>query len=345
MAPSDILALAKQGEPKVIAALLNHSLKPKGIVARVTRQERLLHILLEAERPLNHQSMVALIAKGLHNLNVETIDTVKVYARQIGQKSVAWVQQIQLGLEHGSQDFLTTQQHFSKQPPQSNQIIASPDTSLMNDLTPDISSHSVSAAKQPGQDIADLPIQPAKTSYEIIASPDTIADEVTQRKHHDMPEPIMMAEPEIVTDSSEAIAMPKQMSANEAIDTPQAFLAPEQVQSELSSIVGSNEPLDFDEDEDTNVPDILRRPEAVILLILISIMFFWDLYLDLVEDVNTDAPRSGRELARRLGVNSSTISRRKDREGFSEWTKSLDPKSIAWTYKDGIFIPQAPKGD
>jgi hypothetical protein len=349
MAANDILALAKRGEPKVIAALLNHSLKPKGIAARVTRQDYLLHVLLESERPLNQQSMMALIAKGLQNLNVETIDAVKVYARQIGQKSVAWVQQIQLGLEHGSEHSVAVQHHFSEQPPQSNQksnqksnqTIASPDTSLMNDLTPDISIHSVSSAEQPVQDIAELPIQPAETSDAIMASPNTMAEQVIPRENHGMPEPMMMAEREIVTDSSEAIATPEIMSADEAITTAEAFLAPEKAQSEdLSSIVVGNRTIDFDEDEDTNIADILQRPEAVILLILISVLFFWDLYLDLVEDANTDAPRSGRELARRLGVNSSTISRRKDREGFSEWTKSLDPEGIAWTYRDGIFIPQ-----
>lgn len=37
-------------------------------------------------------------------------------------------------------------------------------------------------------------------------------------------------------------------------------------------------------------------------------------------------------LAKRLGVSHSSISRQKDKEGFSEWSQSRDPDGVAWRY-------------
>jgi hypothetical protein len=99
----------------------------------------------------------------------------------------------------------------------------------------------------------------------------------------------------------------------------------------------SNAPSD-DLPEETQA--LLRRPEAVVLILFVSLLMLWQLYLDFIEDANLDKPLSGRELARRLGVNSSTISRRKDREDFPTWAQDLDPDGIAWIHQDGLFVAQ-----
>ncbi len=83
-----------------------------------------------------------------------------------------------------------------------------------------------------------------------------------------------------------------------------------------------------------------QRPEAVVLLVFVSIFMIWQLYLDLMEEAAPGGTLSARKLAQRLEVNQSTISRRKEREDFTEWTQRLDPDGIAWAYVDGAFCPK-----
>ena len=88
------------------------------------------------------------------------------------------------------------------------------------------------------------------------------------------------------------------------------------------------------------IQDLLDRPEAIVVVIVAFMVAFWQLYLALLEEPDGDAFLSGRGLARRLGVDPSTISRRKDRADFSEWSQGLDPEGIAWIYLQGNFVPQ-----
>lgn len=46
-------------------------------------------------------------------------------------------------------------------------------------------------------------------------------------------------------------------------------------------------------------------------------------------------------LARRLGVNGSTVLKNRDKPTFEEWTRGKDPDAIAWKYDDRLklFIP------
>jgi hypothetical protein len=73
MTQENMLKLAKQGNPKALAVMLNQSLQPKGITA-----------------------MVSYIHNGLIKLEVESIKTVKVYGRQTGDESSAWSQKFEL---------------------------------------------------------------------------------------------------------------------------------------------------------------------------------------------------------------------------------------------------------
>jgi hypothetical protein len=49
---------------------------------------------------------------------------------------------------------------------------------------------------------------------------------------------------------------------------------------------------------------------------------------------------TGVELAHRLNVSATTISRRKSKPDFPQWTRSHDPESIAWVYskKSRLFM-------
>jgi hypothetical protein len=96
MAQQNILALAKQGNPKAIAALINRSLNSQGITAKVERREECLHILLESEQLPNRKALVAFIRKGIMGLGVPSINIVKIYGRQLGTDSPTWKQKIEL---------------------------------------------------------------------------------------------------------------------------------------------------------------------------------------------------------------------------------------------------------
>ncbi len=88
-----ILELAKQGNPKAISHLLNQSLKPRGIQARVQFTEGYLKIVLESPQVPDSKKMVYFVHKKLISLKIKSIKTLKIYGRQSGQKSAAWMQE------------------------------------------------------------------------------------------------------------------------------------------------------------------------------------------------------------------------------------------------------------
>ena len=90
MTEQNLLKLAKQGNPKAIAAMLNQSLKSKNITAKVNLKDGCLHVLLESAQLPKQQTLVSFIRKGLIQLEAESIKTVKVYGRQTGEEFPAW---------------------------------------------------------------------------------------------------------------------------------------------------------------------------------------------------------------------------------------------------------------
>jgi chemotaxis signal transduction protein len=91
-----ILTLARQGDPNAIATLINHSLNPKGITARVGWKHHCLGILLEALPVPDQQEMVAFIRQSLVNLQPESIHRVKVGGYQPGQSVPAWYEEFEM---------------------------------------------------------------------------------------------------------------------------------------------------------------------------------------------------------------------------------------------------------
>jgi hypothetical protein len=89
MTQQDIRELAKQSNPKALATLINQSLKPKNITAKVGVKNDCIQILLESEQVPNQEVMVSFIRKRLVELEV-SLNTVKVYARKLGEEKPAW---------------------------------------------------------------------------------------------------------------------------------------------------------------------------------------------------------------------------------------------------------------
>ncbi|MFM7424429.1 MAG: hypothetical protein ACKO7W_05445 [Elainella sp.] len=85
--------------------------------------------------------------------------------------------------------------------------------------------------------------------------------------------------------------------------------------------------------------DLLKRPEAVVLLIFAALFVLWDTYLDLLDEAGSTT-LSSRQLAQRLGTTAKILRLRKRQPDFSEWTRRLDPDGIAWIYQGGIYAPR-----
>lgn len=92
----NFLELAKQGDARAIAALLNRSLESKGIAVKAFLKDNCLSIFLEANQMPNQQLLASAVHKGLTSLGITSIKTVKLYGRQKGCDLPAWQQQFAL---------------------------------------------------------------------------------------------------------------------------------------------------------------------------------------------------------------------------------------------------------
>lgn len=91
-----IMELAKQGNPKAIAALLNQSLKSRGMTAIALLKEEFLHIILESDQEPNRQKTAKFASKTLRELNLTSITAAKVHWRKPGKKSPDWSQELEI---------------------------------------------------------------------------------------------------------------------------------------------------------------------------------------------------------------------------------------------------------
>ncbi len=78
MAQGSIVELAKKGDAKAIATLMNKSLRPKGVAAEAVRRGNFLEITLHSQRALNQKAMLEIVQKGMKNLQVAAIERVLV---------------------------------------------------------------------------------------------------------------------------------------------------------------------------------------------------------------------------------------------------------------------------
>ena len=96
MTQENLRQLAKQGNPKALATIINQSLKPKSVTAKVGLKDDCLQVLLESAEIPDRQAMVSFIRNGLTRLEVESIRRVKVYGRKLGEESPAWNQSFEM---------------------------------------------------------------------------------------------------------------------------------------------------------------------------------------------------------------------------------------------------------
>ncbi|MBD1862824.1 MULTISPECIES: tetratricopeptide repeat protein [Trichocoleus] len=89
MTQVSLMEQAKSGSPTAIAALINRSLRTKGIEATVALEEECLKILLESAQ-VPPVTLVSGIQKGLTQLESESWKRVEIYGRQKGEAIPDW---------------------------------------------------------------------------------------------------------------------------------------------------------------------------------------------------------------------------------------------------------------
>jgi hypothetical protein len=93
---SHITEEAKLGDAAAIAALINNSLKGKRIIAKVTKKEDCLQIILESSEVPSQEALVSIIRSSLMSLAPESVNHVKVYARQSESSPTVWSERFSL---------------------------------------------------------------------------------------------------------------------------------------------------------------------------------------------------------------------------------------------------------
>jgi len=91
-----MLQLAKQGDPKAIASLINRQLQPRGITTKASLKDGCLQIMLESASVPKQQVMVTGLRKLIASFDVESIQKVKVYGKQIGEEFPDWNEEFEI---------------------------------------------------------------------------------------------------------------------------------------------------------------------------------------------------------------------------------------------------------
>jgi len=94
--PQTALQLARQGDPKAIAHLINQALQSKQITARVTCNGACLRVMLESEQIPDQQILVPYLQKSLEKLKLQSIGTVELRGKQSCASAPAWSQRFDL---------------------------------------------------------------------------------------------------------------------------------------------------------------------------------------------------------------------------------------------------------
>ncbi|GAP94705.1 hypothetical protein [Leptolyngbya sp. NIES-2104] len=95
----NLVNLARQGDGKAIAALINRSLQPKGILAKVVFQDGYLKIMLEGETTPDQAVFVSYVQQGIVALDIPNLHTLQVFGRVKGTTKPDWTEVVPLQVE------------------------------------------------------------------------------------------------------------------------------------------------------------------------------------------------------------------------------------------------------
>jgi TM2 domain-containing membrane protein YozV len=94
---------------------MNRTLSTKGITAKVALKDACLHILLESAQVPDQQSLVAFVRKGITNLEIISIEWIKIYGKCLNEEIPMWNQELELAGRCGQNEVFTFEQSDDKQ--------------------------------------------------------------------------------------------------------------------------------------------------------------------------------------------------------------------------------------
>ena len=104
MTQENPLNLAKKGDARAIAFLINRQLKPKGIIAKVTLEDGCLQIMLEGANVPPQEVSVKWLQNVIMILQINHVEQLIVYGRQTGIKVPAWSEKVDFPSENYPHD-------------------------------------------------------------------------------------------------------------------------------------------------------------------------------------------------------------------------------------------------
>lgn len=96
MSKKSLLELAKDGHPNAIAALINHVLKSRKVIAKAERKDNHLRMMLESGEDSSQDELIALVCKIILKLEVQNLDTLQIFGKQVEDEVPLWSQTINL---------------------------------------------------------------------------------------------------------------------------------------------------------------------------------------------------------------------------------------------------------
>lgn len=90
----DIISQAQQGNPKALSDLLNRALSPKNITTRAKLTQNRLTIFAEGHELPSQESLVGVIKRGISDLEIDCLVSIKIYAKKTDSNKEGWVDEI-----------------------------------------------------------------------------------------------------------------------------------------------------------------------------------------------------------------------------------------------------------
>lgn len=95
------LELAKQGNPRAIAALLNGQLQSKGITVKASLKEKVLRLLFESEFPPAQDQIIPWVENGFKSLSIDSVSKLSLYGKSFESDFPEWSYVIDLDSAKG----------------------------------------------------------------------------------------------------------------------------------------------------------------------------------------------------------------------------------------------------
>ncbi len=96
MTEIDLIHRAQEGDAEAIAALMNASLQEIGASAKASIEAGCLHVLLEADKPLDPNACIEFVSKGIEQLKVRHLAAFVIYGRMTGHSHPDWIEAVEL---------------------------------------------------------------------------------------------------------------------------------------------------------------------------------------------------------------------------------------------------------